>query len=48
MVEGGYREGAMIVVRQGGEPVTTVQPVFKFTYEDYRTAPPEKRYSSPA
>ena len=22
----------------------TAQPVFKFTYEDYRTAPPDKRY----
>ena len=24
--------------------MATAQPVFKFTYEDYRTAPPDKRY----
>ena len=24
--------------------MSTAQPVFKFTYEDYRTAPPDKRY----
>ena len=24
--------------------MATVQPVFQFTYEDYRTAPPDKRY----
>ncbi len=34
---------AMMVV---GTHVGTVQPVSKFTYEDYRTAPPDKRYVS--
>jgi len=29
---------------QGHTQVATAQPVFKFTYEDYRTAPPDKRY----
>ena len=24
--------------------MSTAQPVFRFTYEDYRTAPPDKRY----
>ena len=28
----------------GSTHVATAQPVFKFTYEDYRTAPPDKRY----
>ena len=31
-------------VGRGGNHVATVQPAFKFTYEDYRTAPPDKRY----
>ena len=39
----------MIVVTVNGGTrehthVTTANPAFKFTYEDYRTAPPDKRY----
>ena len=40
----------MMVIMLGRETATgksnliTAQPVFKFTYEDYRTAPPDKRY----
>ena len=39
----------MMIVAVNGETrgethVTTAQPVLKFTYEDYRTAPPDKRY----
>lgn len=34
----------MIGVGKGEDHVATVQPAFKFTYEDYRTAPPDKRY----
>lgn len=30
--------------RKGTKTVPTAQPVFKFTYEDYRTAPPDRRY----
>ena len=33
----------MIDETKGRTSVATVQPV-KFTYEDYRTAPPDKRY----
>ena len=39
-----------MVIMLGGETATrksksiTAQPVLKFTYEDYRTAPPDKRY----
>ena len=40
----------MMVIMLGRDTATgesnsiTAQPVFKFTYEDYRTAPPDKRY----
>ena len=38
----------MVVTVSGGTRgqthVATANPAFKFTYEDYRTAPPEKRY----
>ena len=32
---------------RGSTHVATAQPVVKFTYEDYRTAPPDKRYELP-
>ena len=40
----------MMMVAHSGETaaertdMATAQPAFKFTYEDYRTAPPDKRY----
>ena len=38
----------ILTVAEDGETerrdVSTAQPVFKFTYDDYRTAPPDKRY----
>ena len=35
---------SMIGSSAEGDRVATVQPAFRFTYEDYRTAPPDKRY----
>ena len=33
-----------IIGARGSTHVATTQPVVKFTYEDYRTAPPDRRY----